>query len=324
MPLRSPRAHEVCVEIRAAAVNRLDLDLRAGVSGFELTSSHQLGREGSGIVTKVGAAVKRWSPGDRVIISAYPPCGDCGHCHAGRLNLCQNPRRPGIDAAGTYAQYLVVPSSGLFRLPDELDFVSGACLQLTFGTAWHGLITRGALRPHETALITGAGGGVGSAAVQVASLAGARVIAAAGTQARRDLALRCGADEAIDSSAATTMVEHVMSITGGRGVDLIFDAGAGQVMQHAPSLAAVGGRYVLYGAHESAEVQVNAINIFRRYMQIIATRGWFFGDMRNVISAAAAKRVSVPVEAVLPLGQAALAHDMLEKRRVAGKLVLVP
>lgn len=320
----SIRADEVLVDIKAAAVNHLDLDERAGVSGFAVTETGQLGREGAGVVTEVGEAVTGWAIGDRVVVSAYPPCGACQYCRLGLINICANPRRPGIDVPGTYADQLAVPANGLFPLPAGVDFDAGACLQLTFGTAWHGLLTRAQLRPSESILVTGAGGGVGSAAVQVARLAGAHVIAAASSDRGRELASRCGADATIDSRTIDTLLEGVRAETAGTGVDVIFDAAAGEVMAHAAEGLKPGGRYVLYGAHGGESVTLDAIGVFRRYMHIIATRGWLLSDMDAVLAAAADQRIHVPIHQRLPLPAAAAAHEALAARRVAGKVVLIP
>lgn len=320
----SIRPDQVLVDIKAAAVNHLDLDERAGVSGFTVTDTGQLGREGAGVAIEVGDAVTNWEVGDRVVVSAYPPCLACQYCRVGLINICVNPRRPGIDVPGTYTDQLAVPADGLFPLPAGVDFDAGACLQLTFGTAWHGLLTRAQLRPSESILVTGAGGGVGSAAVQVARLAGAHVIAAASSDRGRALASQCGADATIDSRTTDTLIDGVRTVTGGTGVDVIFDASAGEVMARAAEALKPGGRYVLYGAHGGESVILDAIGVFRRYMQIIATRGWLFSDMDAVLAAAADQRIHVPIDQRLPLGDAAAAHEALAARRIAGKVVLVP
>lgn len=321
---RPPGVGEVLVELAAAAVNRLDLDERAGTSGFDVTATGQLGREGTGIVRELGPGEHPWRVGDRVIVSAYPPCGACPPCGRGWINVCERPRRPGIDVPGTYSEALVVPDRGLFALPDDVDFAQGACLQLGFGTAWHGLLGRGRLRAGETVLITGAGGGVGSAAVQVARLAGARVIAAASSAARRDLARDCGADVVVDSGTAETLVAEVTEATRGVGVDLVFDAAAGDTMGLLTGLLRTGGRFVLYGAHAGELVKLNALALFRQYVEIVATRGWQLPDIRGVIDAVAAGRLRTRIHRQLPLNEAAEAHELLARREVTGKVVLLP
>ncbi|GAA2122606.1 zinc-binding dehydrogenase [Nocardioides bigeumensis] len=319
-----PSAGEVLVEIRATAVNHLDLDERDGTSGFDVTPTGQLGREGAGVVSELGPGARGWRVGDRVIVSAYPPCGSCPPCGRGWINVCERPRRPGIDTPGTYAESLVVPDRALFALPDDVDLAQGACLQLGFGTAWHGLLTRGRLRAGETVLVTGAGGGVGSAAVQVARLAGARVVAAASTVARQELARDCGADAVVDSGTVEILAAEVREVTGGAGVDVVFDAAAGEHLRVLIDLLRVGGRYVLYGAHAGQHAGIDALALFRQYVEIVASRGWQLPDIRGVIDAVEVGRLRTRIDRQLRLSEAAQAHELLARRQVTGKVVLIP
>jgi NADPH:quinone reductase-like Zn-dependent oxidoreductase len=319
MPACAPDG--VLVAIAAAAVNHLDLDERAGVSGFALNAEHQLGREGSGTVIEIGADVDPSWLGRRVIVSAYPSCGECRTCQRGLTNVCERPRRPGIDVAGTYAEVVAAPASGLFAMPDEVSFAAGACLQLGFGTAWHAMFTRGALRPGQTVLVTGAGGGVGSALVQLGALAGAEVIAVAGSAERRQLATDLGAGTALEPSV--DLPDRVRAATGGAGVDLVVDGAGGDFLAQGLAALRPGGRYVLYGAHGGEQVEIDLISIFRSYTSLIASRGWFMEDMRQVIEATARGRITVPVRE-MALDDAPEAHRALDERRVAGKIVLRP
>lgn len=309
------------VMVEAAGVNHLDLDERVGVSGFALNAEHQLGREGAGTVIEVGARTDRAWLGRRVIVSAYPPCGTCFACDRGLINVCERPRRPGIEVPGTYAEVVAVPERGVFELPDEVPSDVAACLQLGFGTAWHALFRRGGLRPGQEVLITGAGGGVGSALVQLAVLAGARVIAAAGAPGRRALALELGADAAIESGPG--LVDAVLEATGGRGVDLVVDATGGDVIALGVECLQPEGRYVLYGAHGGERVDLDLIGFFRSYTSLVASRGWLLEDMRQVITAVARGKITVPVQR-RRLAEAAAAHRELAERCVVGKLVLQP
>jgi NADPH:quinone reductase-like Zn-dependent oxidoreductase len=321
VPTPSCAPDGVLVKIAAAGVNHLDLDERAGISGFAVNAEHQLGREGAGTVVEIGTDVEPSWLGRRVIVSAYPSCGECRTCQRGLTNVCERPRRPGIDVAGTYAEIVAAPVSGLFPLPDEVSFAAGACLQLGFGTAWHAMFTRGALRPGQTVLVTGAGGGVGSALVQLGALAGAEVIAVASSAERRTLATELGARTALEHGP--DLPELVRAATGGKGVDLVVDgAGGGFLAQGIASLRS-GGSYVLYGAHGGEQVEVDLISIFRSYTSLIASRGWLTEDMRQVIDTIARGRITVPVQE-MALDAAAEAHRALDERRLAGKIVLRP
>lgn len=324
VPIRRVSPEEVFVEVRVAAVNHLDLDERAGTSGFAINAECQLGREGAGIIVDVGSNVRGLQIGDRVMINAYPPCSMCDRCMAGEINICEHPRRPGIDVPGTYSKYFITTASGVTNLPETVSFEQAACLQLSFGTAWHGLLTRGALQVGETVLITGAGGGVGSAALELASLAGAEVIAAAGSPERRDLARSRHAAHVVNSSDPLNLAENVLSITKGKGVGLIFDASGGRLLEIATRVLRVGGRYVVYGAHEAEYANLNLLDWFRNYSTLIATRGFRHDEIQKVLAAAAVGRISVPISRQLPLADASTAHRLLQDRQVSGKVVLLP
>lgn len=312
---------EVVVQVVAAAVNRLDLDERDGTSGFGINPEHQLGREGAGIVSAVGAGVDRAWLGRRVAVSAYRGCWECESCQAGNLNVCARQTRPGIDVPGTYAEYVTAPLGGLFVLPDGIDLEDAACLQLGLGTAWHGLLRRGGLRAGQRVLITGAGGGVGTAAVQVAVLAGAEVIATASTPGRRELATSLGASATL---AADFTTDELRDLTGGDGVDLVFDAGGGPFMDRGLAALTTGGRYVLYGSHSEPTAEIDVIAFFRSYGELVATRGWRMEDMRDVIDAVAAGRLDPLVRHRWTFADAPVAHRALADRQVDGKAVLVP
>lgn len=313
---------ELLVQIRASAVNRLDLDERAGVSGFQIHAEHQLGREGAGVVVAVGAGVDSHMVGRRVIVSGYRGCWHCRQCFQGRINVCENQTRLGIDIPGTYAEFLAVPQSGIFELPESVSFEQGACLQLGLGTAWHALIRRAKLRAGETVLISGAGGGVGTAGVQVATLAGAQVIAIASTTERRELALSLGATHAI--ARDRDIHAKVMQLTDGRGVDVVFDGSGGSFLQTGLSVLDVGGRYVLYGSHAGDHSDVDVIAFFRSYGSLISSRGWLIEDMKAVISEVARGSLTVAVNHLWPLDSAAQAHQEFELGQVDGKGVLIP
>lgn len=315
-------ADGVLVRLEAAAVNHLDLDERAGTSGFELHGSHQLGREGAGTVVEVGREVDSAWVGRRVMVSAYPPCGTCLECQRGLINVCRKFTRPGIDVPGTYAETVAAPLRGVFALPEGIDVDQAACLQLGLGTAWHATLRRGALRPGEVLLVTGAGGGVGSAAVQVGVLAGAVVIAVASSPERRALAMELGARVCLEPGPE--LVDQVREATAGGGVDVIVDGAGGHFVGPAVAMLRPAGRYVLYGAHGGEHTDLDLIALFRSYTSLIASRGWLIEDMNHVIEEVGRGRLRVHVGHRLELAEAAAAHQLLGGRAVTGKVVLVP
>ncbi|MFI5341636.1 MAG: alcohol dehydrogenase catalytic domain-containing protein, partial [Candidatus Methylomirabilales bacterium] len=215
-----PAAGEILLRVRACGLNHLDVDCRAGVSRLPLLLPHTLGREIAGEVVALGPGVDSVRIGERVLAHIAPACGRCAACMAGRDNLCQNPNLPGIHRPGGYAELAVVSAWGIEAIPPHLSFQEAAAVPIAFGTAWHMLITRGRLRAGETVLIQAAGSTIGSAAIQVARLAGARVIATAGSETKLAKAKALGAHETINYREED-LTAVVRKHTDGRGVDLV-------------------------------------------------------------------------------------------------------
>ncbi|RPI78468.1 MAG: alcohol dehydrogenase, partial [Chloroflexi bacterium] len=175
-PTPDPGAGEVLVQLKAAALNRLDLWVREGWPGIRIQYPHICGADGAGEVAAVGEGVRGWKEGDRVLINANLTCGECEYCIAGMDNQCRRWQLLGETTRGTYAECVVVPQENLLRVPEGFSLEAAAAAALVFQTAWHSLISRGGLRPAETVLIVGASGGVNTASIQIARLAGAEVI----------------------------------------------------------------------------------------------------------------------------------------------------
>lgn len=314
-------AETVVVEVRAAAVNHLDLDIRAGTSRLPIRTPHQLGRESAGVVAAVGSEVRRWNVGDRVLVSAYPSCRACPACLTGAVNRCTTGIRPGIDVPGGYADLVAAPEHGVFSLPDAVGFDEAACLQLAFGTAWHALVTRAAVRVGETVVVVGAAGGTGSAATQIAQLAGAQVIAAVGSAAKADW-LRGEGVEHIVEYGSQTLRAAVEELVGERAVDVVVDGVGGSMFTDGLALLRPDGRLVTYGAHGGETVPLDLIEFFRSSAAIVASRGWREAEVERLIVEVADGRLRAKVGVRVPLARAAEAHQLLERREVMGKAVL--
>ncbi|HWI35327.1 MAG TPA: alcohol dehydrogenase catalytic domain-containing protein, partial [Burkholderiales bacterium] len=168
----APKPGEALIRVRAVGINHVDLDHRAGTSRIPVKFPHILGREFAGEVAGLNGA-SEFKEGDRVWVTCRIPCRKCEFCLAGRDNLCVQEGYFGLDIPGGYAEYVCVPIANLNALPSHVSFEDAAAAQIAFGTAWHVLITRGFLQAGQTVLIQAAGSGIGSAAVQVAKLAGA-------------------------------------------------------------------------------------------------------------------------------------------------------
>src|SRR5262245_28730797 len=199
-PTPVPQAGQALVRVRAAAMNRVDKWVRDGWPGLKLTMPHILGSDGAGVVEAVGEGVTRVKAGDRVVIDTNIGCGVCDACLAGQDNLCVRWQLLGETTDGTYAEYVAVPERQLLGLPGDFPFDKAAAAGLVFLTAWHSLIVRGGLRAGETVLVVGAGGGVNTAAIQIARHAGCFVYVVGSDESKLERARALGADVLIDRS----------------------------------------------------------------------------------------------------------------------------
>jgi NADPH:quinone reductase-like Zn-dependent oxidoreductase len=319
-----PGADEALVEVEAAAVNHLDLDLRDGSSRFPLELPHVLGLEGTGRVRSLPAGYEGpLAPGSRVLIVEEMPCGACACCRAGRSNLCEDSQWTGVTRKGTYAELIATPVRGLIALPDERSAAEWATVQGTFGTAWHMIVTRGAVRPDEWVLINAVGSGIGSAALQVALLAGAKVVAAAGSDRKLDRARELGAAATVNYSS-DSLHEAVTELTGGMGVDLVFEHVGGAVFAESLLSTRVGGRVVTCGAHGGEHVDLDVIELFRAERSVIGSMSCTLEEIEHVVALVGSGRLDPVIDRELPLEAAADAHRVLADRQAFGKVVLRP
>lgn len=172
---------EVLLQVKAAALNRLDLWVLEGWPGLNLKLPHVMGSDGAGVIAQIGADVVDFAVGDRVAVNPSLFCGQCAYCRSGRDNMCQQFAILGEHVDGFFAGYTAVPARNLLKMPDTFPFSAAAAASLVFVTAWRSLIKAGGLQAGESVLIVGAGGGVNTAAIQIAKLAGAGPIYVVGS-----------------------------------------------------------------------------------------------------------------------------------------------
>ncbi len=206
----------------AAALNRLDLFVAGGRPGLRYTFPHILGSDGAGVVERVGPAVSRVKPGDRVMVNPGVSCGRCEWCEAGEQPLCPAFGVLGEHRPGTFAEYLVVPEGNLAPVPDRMSWAQAAAFPLTTLTAWRMLVTSAGLRAGETVLIWGIGGGVALAALRIAKLCGARAIVTSSSDRKLARAAELGADVTLNH-LTRDVAQEVRALTARRGVEVVVD-----------------------------------------------------------------------------------------------------
>ena len=321
LPRPEPGPGEVLVRLKAAALNHLDLWVRRGWPGLKLTYPHILGADGAGVVAQVGPGVTDWREGDRVVINPNIGCGECWYCLAGYDNRCERWQLLGETRSGTYAQYVVVPARNLYRLPEGFDEHQAAAAALVFQTAWHSLITRGGLQAGEHVLIVGASGGVNTASIQIAKLAGCTVYVVGSNAQKLDLARRLGADYLIDRSQHPKWHREVLRLTQGRGVDVVVD-NVGTTFPLSFKAAAKGGRILTVGNTGGPVFEIDNRYVFSKHLSIIGSTMSPQSDFRTVMDLVFAGRLKPVVDRTFPLEEARAAHEYLEAGRQLGKVTL--
>lgn len=322
--VRAPGPGEALVRVRATAVNHVDLDVRAGTARIPIAFPHILGREFAGEVAALGPDTSGVREGDRVWVACRVPCGLCEFCLSGRDNLCESGGYFGMDLPGGYAQYACVPASSLQPLPAQVTFEGAAATQVAFGTAWHVLINRGGLRAGQTVLIQAAGSGIGSAAIQVARLAGATVIATASTDRKLERARELGAHHTVNYSVGDSFVPRVRELTSGKGVDLVMEHVGGRVFTQSLECLRTDGTIVTCGGHSGEVVPLDIIPFFRRQLRLVGSKNATLPELRTVMDLVADGKLRPVIHATYPLAEAAQAHRAVDSREVFGKVLLLP
>ena len=317
------RADEVLIEVKACALNHLDIFVRGGLPGIEIPLPHILGNDIAGMVREVGELVTWAKRGDEVMVNPGVSCGHCDACLSGEDNLCREYDIMGYRRNGGYAELVAVPGVNIVPKPPELSWEEAAALPLVTVTAWHMLVTRVNVQPGETVLVHAAGSGVGSIAIQIAKLRGARVITTASTGEKLEKARELGADEAINYTQADWPKE-VRRLTDRKGVDVVVEHTGAATWPGSISSLKNNGRLVTCGATSGYDARTDLRQVFYRHLNIL---GSFMGSKAELLEALKFVRegkIRAVVDRVLPLSEARQAHEVIENRAQFGKVVLKP
>ena len=321
LPEPKPAADEAIVEVKACALNHLDLWVRKGVPGHKFPLPIIPGCDIAGVVKEVGGVVRNAKPGDRVVVAPGFGCGWCEACSAGDDNLCRDYGIMGETRDGGYCRQVRVPSRLLIPIPADLPFETIAAAPLTFLTAWHMLVARCGVKAGDDVLVHAAGSGVGTAAIQIARLFGARVWATASTEAKRAKARELGADEAFGYES---FVEEIRRRTGKRGVDIVFEHVGAATFDGSLKSLAKGGRLVTCGATSGFEAKMDLRLVFFKSLSILGSTMGSRGEVLRIVSLVGQGKLKPVVDRVMPLADVRKAHELMENREQFGKIVVVP
>ncbi|HYN65020.1 MAG TPA: zinc-binding dehydrogenase [Candidatus Limnocylindrales bacterium] len=320
-PMPARGRGEVLVRMKAATLNRVDLYMRDSGAGIRHQLPQIMGLDGGGLVEEVDADERLLSPGQRVVLHPGIGCGRCEFCQRGEGVLCTAVQYLGEHRDGTLAEYVSVPACNVFPMPAALDYAQAAALGVNHLTAWRMLFTKAQLKPWETVLIFGVGGGVSLAALQLAKLAGARAIVTSRESAKLQRALDIGADHAINSRTQD-VAKEVMALTGGRGVDVVIENVGAAVWASAMKSLVRGGRLVICGATSGDQPPADLRRIFIRQLQILGSTLGDFHEFGALLALTGRSALRPVIDARYPLDQAHAALDRLASGEQFGKIAV--
>jgi NADPH:quinone reductase-like Zn-dependent oxidoreductase len=321
LPEPEPGPGEVLVRLHSAALNHVDLFVRAGWPGIRLKYPHILGADGAGVIASLGPGVTGWETGERVVINANISCGKCEYCLAGQDNRCLEWNLLGETLPGTYAEYVVVPALNLMRIPAGFGENEAAAASLVFLTAWHSLVTRGNLQPAQNVLVIGASGGVNTASILIARYLHAKIYVIGSNADKLARAEALGADVLIDRSQVEDWSREVYLASDKRGMDVVVD-NVGSTLPQSIRTARKGGRILIVGNTAGPQVAIDNRYIFSRHLSLLGSTMGTKADFRTVMQLVFAGQLSPMIDQVFPLAEARLAQARLEAGDQFGKIVL--
>ncbi|MHB8351741.1 MAG: zinc-binding dehydrogenase [Thermoplasmata archaeon] len=322
LPEPVPGPEEVRVRLRAAAFNRLDRFVLAGIPGVPIERPHALGSDGSGVVDRLGPGVSDLTVGEPVLLDPGLSDGSCPECRRGRETLCRDYRILGEHTQGTLAPFVVLPRRNVYRKPERLSFEEAAAVPLVFQTAWRALLGVGALQPGETVALIGAGGGVATAAVQIARWRGARTIVLSRSPEKIERARALGADDGLRIPPDGAFDRALWAWSGKRGIDLIFDPSGLETVPRSIRALARGGRVVVIGATTGPTVPIDLRILFWRQASLRGSTMADRSEFEQMYAALRTGAIRAVVDSVFDLDRAPEAFHRLESPELFGKVVV--
>jgi alcohol dehydrogenase len=296
---------QAVVRVHACGLNHLDIFVRRGMPGKRTPLPFTSGGDIAGVVAAAGSGAGAIA-GERVLVDPALEHGAIGE-----------------DAPGGLAEYALVPAANLIRLPDDISFDEAAALPVAYGTAWRMLLTRGAVRAGERVLILGAAGGVGTACVQIAKMAGCTVYAASSREDKLGRLRGLGADHLINYRDAE-FDREVWRLTEKRGVDVVVDYTGRETWARSIRCLRKGGRLLTCGATTGYEATTDLRYVWVRELSILGSDGWTRAELEALLGAVRTGRIRPVIDRVLPLAQTAEGERLLEDREVVGKVIIHP
>ncbi len=314
---------QVLVRVRACAINHLDIWVRRGWQGLKLPMPHWCGADVAGEIAQLGEGVAGWRPGQKVVVDPGVSTEEDEFTRRGEVSVSPGYHILGEQVRGGAAEYLAVPTGNLIPMPEGWDFPEAAAPLLVSLAAWRMLIHRARLSAGESVLIVGAGGGVNSMAIQIATLAGARVYVVCGNEEKANRARELGADVVVDRSRGD-WVKEVYKLTNKRGVDVVVDNVGKATLTGSMQAVARGGRIVIIGNTSGPHAEIDIRYIFGKQISLIGSTMGSHQDFRDVTALLWAGKLKAVIDRVMPLSEGIEAYRIMEQGEQFGKIVLIP
>lgn len=316
-------AGEVVVRVKACALNQVDMLLLDGRFPPPEGLPHVNGCEVTGTVESLGAGVTGLALGSRVIIFPGFTCGRCEYCLRGARTVCVRYGYLGAHKDGGYAELCKAPEANILPLHDAITFEAGAAVPLAMLTSWHALIAQANCRPGQTVLVQAAGSGVGSAAIQIARLCGARVMTTVGSDDKIDFARSLGAEHVVNYRTQD-FVEEAKRWSGKRGVDIVIEHIGGETFERSVYALTRLGTLVTIGSHDTHWGRLDLRHVYSKNLRIVGTNLGSILELGVVLDHLVAGRLKPVVDRVFPLRDARAAVQHVLNRKNRGKVLLVP
>lgn len=316
-----PADGEVQVRIKAVALNHLDVWGFRGMAFAKRKLPLVVGAEASGEIASVGAGVKNFKNGDKVVMYGAMTCGHCVNCREGRDNLCENVAGiMGFHIDGFARELINLPARLVIPVPDGVSLRDAACAPIAFGTTEHMLFDNAKLKPGETILVHAGGSGIGSVAIKMAKAIGCTVITTVGDDAKAEKAKALGADHVINYK--TERFEGVTrKLTAKKGVDVVFEHVGGEGFNASLFVLKRGGRLVTCGSTAGPTVTINLMQLFQQQYKIFGSFGCVIRNVRDSLSKIAAG-MSPIIDSEFALADFEQGLARLEGRQVFGKVIV--
>ena len=318
-----PTAHQVLVKVIVCGFCHHDQSIMSGILRRGVASNVVLGHEISGIVEEIGSQVTSLSVGDHVVSILTEACGRCDRCNTGREHRCRNGQGIGHGRDGGFAEYVALTEESLVRLPEGLDTGSSALLACTNGVALQAVQVTAKVKPGETVVVTGAGGGLGSHAVQAATAIGANVLAVTSSPDKEPALLDLGATQVLVESEIG-FADLVMALTEDKGADVVIDTVGSALYPSTLWSLAQYGRLVFLGEIEGENVSLNPVEVIFRDVTISGTSGVSKATVKQAASSVLNGTILPVLDLELSLEEATDGYRLISERKPIGRIVLRP